>query len=317
MSRGIGENEARVLFRARGLELMDPYEGRQMEVRCRCLVCGTIRRVKLANLGRPDSVACRWCHGWAKWGPWSVRARSVAAQWRRINTSREESLAALERVSVIAVTSPGDEFTPIGFLCPNCGETGVTVPERIGSGERGWFGCPRCLQARTAAALAEAPAIYQANGLKLTGECRGEYVPQRAECVTCGTPRRVALSALKGGTAPLCWVCTHGIRVDEPHRLYLVHFPVLRAMKVGLTHARHDRRLADHELAGGRVIATAEVPDRATARRVERRILALYTEWALTDLTVADLPQGGWTETWSDDAPMLDLQEIVAVIKVE
>lgn len=314
MGRQITQDEAAARFRERRLEPLEKYRSRDSELRCRCQRCGTTRWVKLSNLSRPDSVACRWCQGWEKWEPWSVEVRARTKQWREINTSPEDSLAAVERLGLIAVTPPGDEFAPIGFLCPRCRETGVTVPERIGTGERGWFGCPRCLQARTAEALAEAPNVFEANGLRLRGRCRGEYVPQAAECLECGTPRRVSLAALKEGTAPLCWVCTYGIRPDEPPRVYLAHFPALRAMKIGLTHARHDRRLADHELAGGKIVAVAEVADRTTAHRLERLILDRYRDWALTGLTVAELPQGGWTETWSDAAPTMDLEVEVAML---
>ncbi len=149
--------------------------------------------------------------------------------------------------------------------------------------------------------------MFAANGLRLLGPCRGEYAPQAAECLTCGTERRVSYAALRDGTAPLCWTCTHGIRPDEPHRVYLVHFPELAVMKVGLTHDRHDRRLLDHALGGGRTVETVAVPDRETARRVERYVRALYARWVTGDVGPEEFPQGGWTETWADDAPPLDL----------
>lgn len=306
MGRRITPEEADERLAAAGLEPLEPYTSTTAERRCRCQRCGTTRWVKLSVL-TTAGIACRWCHGWERWEPWSQRARDLAASWRTIDRSSEASLAKVERLGLVPLTPPGDEFTPIGFLCPRCGETGVTVPERIGSSERGYFGCPRCLAARTREALDEAPEVFRKHGLQLVGRCRGEYVPQEAECLTCGTRRKVAPAELRDGTAPLCWTCTHGIRPDEQHRIYLVHFPALRAMKVGLTHARHDRRLLDHELAGGNVLATADVPDRAAARQVERHLVKRYAPWAAADLSAVELPQGGWTETWRDDAPPLDL----------
>lgn len=306
MGRRITPEEAEDRFVAAGLEPLEPYTSRTAERRCRCQRCGTTRWVKLAVL-TGGGIACRWCHGWEKWEPWSHWARDLAASWRTINASSEASLSKVERLGLVPLTPPGDEFTPIGFLCPHCGETGVTVPERIASGERGYFGCPRCRAVRTREVLEDAPEVFRKHGLQLEARCRGEYVPQEAQCLTCGIRRKVALAELRDGTAPLCWTCTHGIRPDEPHRIYLVHFPLLRAMKVGLTHARHDRRLLDHEVAGGDVLATVDVPDRATARQVERRLLQLCAPWATVDLSAVELPQGGWTETWRDDAPPLDL----------
>ena len=306
MGRRITAGAADERFAVAGLEPLEPYVSRTSERRCRCRRCGTTRWVKLSVLDR-GGIACRWCHGWEKWVPWSQTARERAATWRSIDTSPEASLAKVEQLGLLAVTPPGDEYTPVGFLCPRCGETGVTVPERIGRGERGYFGCPRCAAQHTRQALDEAPRVFDEHGLRLTGRCRGEYVPQDAECLACGTLRKVALAELRDGTASLCWTCTHGIRPDEPHRIYLVHFPALRAMKVGLTHARHDRRLFDHELAGGHIIDTADVPNRAAARFVERTLMTRYAAWATIDLSAAQLPQGGWTETWRDDAPLLEL----------
>jgi hypothetical protein len=49
------------------------------------------------------------------------------------------------------------------------------------------------------------------------------------------------------------------------------------------------------------------VPERATARRVERQLIDRFAPWATTHLTSAELPQGGWTETWYDTAPPLNL----------
>lgn len=306
MGRRITPDEADDRLAAAGLEPLEPYESRTAERRCRCRTCGTVRWVKLSVLSR-GGIACRWCHGWAKLEPWSHWARNLAASWRIIDTSADASRAEVEKLGLVPLTAAGDEFTPVGFLCPRCGETGVTVPERIRGTDRDYYGCPRCAATRTRDVLSEASEVFRAHGLELLERARGEYAPQAATCLTCGTRRNVALAQLRDGTAPLCWTCTHGIRPDEPHRIYLIHFPPLRAMKVGLTHARHDRRLLDHELAGGHVVATADVPDRSTARRVERHLIEQYAPWATDDVSAVELPQGGWTETWRDDAPALDL----------
>ena len=153
-------------------------------------------------------------------------------------------------------------------------ELGVTMPERIHEERPGWFGCERCAQNHKAAVRKDAPAVFEANGLQLVGPCRGEYVPQACTCAGCGSLRSVAYAELVAGTARLCWTCTHGIRADEPHRVYLVRFQALGVLKVGLTHNRHDRRLFQHELEGGTVVESIVVPDRATARSLERWIIA-------------------------------------------
>lgn len=64
------------------------------------------------------------------WGSWSQEARAMAATWRAIR-GEDFSIAQLRILGVVALTPIGDEFTPVGALCPTCGEMFVTVPERI------------------------------------------------------------------------------------------------------------------------------------------------------------------------------------------
>jgi hypothetical protein len=65
----------------------------------------------------------------------------------------------------------------------------------------------------------------------------------------------------------------------------------LQAVKVGITHTRHDRRLYDHEFVGVVVVHAADVPGRATARLVERVVIDRYRPWATIGLTVGGLPK--------------------------
>lgn len=58
-------------------------------------------------------------------------------------------------------------------------------------------------------------------------------------------------------------------------------------------------------------MATGIVPDRAAAMRVERLIKARYEPWHREGMINVEFPQGGWTETWSEDAPPLDLREAI------
>jgi hypothetical protein len=125
--------------------------------------------------------------------------------------------------------------------------------------------------------------------------------------MTCGVERAISYNDLRLGSAPLCWTCTYGIRPDEPHRVYLFHFPALGVMKVGITHNRHDRRLFDHGMQGGILIDSVLVSDREHARRLESLLRARYSQWVTAEVGSADFPQGGWTETWRDDAPLPDL----------
>jgi len=78
-------------------------------------------------------------------------------------------------------------------------------------------------------------------------------------------------------------------------------------MKVGLTHDRHDRRLFQHMAEGGQLVDSVLVPDRESARRLEQLLKARYQPWLTDGIGPQDSPQGGWTEAWSDGAPVPDL----------
>jgi hypothetical protein len=294
-------------FRAAGLKPVAPYAGASEERLCHCETCGTLRRVKLRNL-RSGGIACRWCHGWETWVSWSRQARVSAATWRSLG-DENESMRRLHQENVAPLTPVGDLFEPVGVVCLACGETFVTVPERIRAERPGWYGCQRCSTDRKRRVRSDAGKLFTENGLHLLHPCSGEYAPQPVECMTCGAERRVSYNDLRTGSAPLCWTCTFGIRPDEPHRVYLIHFPTFGVMKVGITHNRHDRRLSDHEVEGGKVVDTVAVSDRESARRLERLLIARYRPWATDSVGPEEFPQGGWTETWRDDAPFLDLAE--------
>ncbi len=304
---------AEEVFRDAGLEPIGPPAKASEERPARCLTCATTRWVRLSNL-RAGGIACRWCHGWAKWPEWAVSARELAATWREVR-GPEFVATTLRAAHLHALTELGDEFTPVGVECLRCGETTVVMPERIVL-DREWNTCERCLQQRRAKVRGDAPDVFAAHGLHLLGACSGEFVPQPAACLTCGSLRAVSYRELVEGSAPLCWTCTHGIRADEPHRVYLVRFPTLGVFKVGLTHCRHPRRLEQHELGGGEVVQTIDVRDRAAARALERRVLEAYAPWRAASVGPADFPQGGWTETWldADAAPACDLASFVDAI---
>ena len=301
-------------FRAAGLEPLGEYLGATKERVCRCTHCGTTRYVKLTNI-RKGGVACRWCHGWEKWLPWGEWARESARTWKSLGTP-EESLEWIQAAGLAPITPVGDLYQAVGAVCLTCGETLVTVPERImgSKGRPGWFSCDRCAADRKAAIREDAPALFASHGLELIGPCRGEYVAQHARCMKCGVERRVSYNALRSGTEAKCWTCITGIRPEEPHRVYLFHFPELRVNKIGITHNRDDRRILDHTFHGGVLVDSVVVSDREAALNLERVIRSIFREWPSPDVGPADFPQGGWTETWVDDAPPLDLAGLARAV---
>ncbi len=306
MTKASREQAALRTFAEAGLTVVGPLVKSTEEQECCCQKCGTKRLVRLSNL-RKGGVACRWCHGWAKWTAWGEGERQRAMTHRPIRGADWVG-EALRDMRLIPLTPLGDEFAPVGVVCMECGEMTAVMPERFVP-ERGWNGCERCSQHRKTLVRESAGEVFRKAGLRLVGDCHGEFAPQLVECLTCGALRRVSYAAANAGTAPACWVCTTGINANEPHRVYLVKFPDLGVLKVGLTHNRGDRRLTDHELGGGHILETVVVANRAAARTLERAILQEYEPWHATAVGPSDFPQGGYTETWLDvsEAPPCSL----------
>jgi hypothetical protein len=314
LRRKITAAEADEHFRAAGLIPLTEYARQADEREAICTRCGTWRRVTLRALRSPDGIACRWCDGWAKWVPWGNEYREQVRGWRPIR-GKEFSARQIAVTGLMPLTPLGDEFTPVGCLCLKCGETLVTVPERIDERRPDWFSCARCQIAANRAASQESEKVFADAGLKLLGKVLGRHTPMPVECLTCGILRHVTYNDALNGTGPACWTCTHGIRPDEPHRLYLFRFPALGVLKVGITHARHDNRLMEHRVNGGELVQVVTVPDRDTALAAEAWILASRRQLLRTAVGPLDFPQGGWTEAWSEvDAPALDLEEVCRML---
>ena len=96
---------------------------------------------------------------------------------------------------------------------------------------------------------------------------------------------------------------------QAPHRVYLFHFPALRAFKVGVTHLRNDNRLRAHVRNGGELVETVTVDTFAQALALERAVLAGTSHRRLV-YGAAEFPAGGGTECWSDDLPVT-LQDFI------
>ena len=126
----------------------------------------------------------------------------------------------------------------------------------------------------------------------------------------CGAERRISITELANGCTP-CLICAGPLNPDALHYVYLMHFPTLRAYKIGITNseARLDR-IAVHEANGGIAIQVRETPNRQAATTVEDYVLGLVASFP-SGCTSRDFPQGGYTETWGEDAGPINLDDII------
>ncbi|MGW6357932.1 hypothetical protein ACWFR5_22870 [Streptomyces sp. NPDC055092] len=137
-----------------------------------------------------------------------------------------------------------------------------------------------------------------------------------ARCLDCGAERSISISELKSRVASRL-SCAEATDPDAVHLVYVMHFPVLRACKVGITstEVRHDR-IASHQAQGGILLQQQVVPNREAAMAVEDFVLRAVREFP-SGCASSDFPQGDYTETWSDDGPAVDLARVISDLEGE
>ena len=308
-----------------GMKPLDPFVDSQSPRRCACLVCGQIDKVAYAEIRNQLGHYCSWCtcrkmyeHGLAaeplKWDITVEQAARLILGGDFI--ARAENGEVLDANGLAARME--HVWSPVEVECIACG----TATRRSASMTLGNSGDPdrsRCFQCFALSMTVWQAQFFEAYGLVRdhSGYARiGEKVAAHCMEPNCGAERKISITDLMDGIAP-CLVCAEGADPDAPYTVYLMHFPRLRACKIGITssEARHDR-VACHVTHGGVLLGQYEVPNREAARTVEDFVLSVMRD-SPSGCIAWDFPQGGHTETWSDDAPNIDLDDIVTRLASE
>lgn len=297
--------------------------------------CGRQRHSNLATVRKAEPVCpyCKWT-AWAASGRADVLPKYAAAI---VSAARAGDLAAASQyaqayahhyvwqpertrevfssVDAALLDEPvdGDGLDPLGWSCMRCGYIDATPPERmLGQASASWVVCHACNQQRLHQDPAPLVRYFSTRGLALVSTSAADRsVAYDAVCQRCGSARRVSVSTLTSG-APPCLRCD-GQHLDPaaPHRVYLFHFPALRAYKVGITHCADDSRLRAHAARGGDLVEVVTVADRSAAVVLERVVLDRFRLWP-AEVHVGHFPQGGWTECWSTAAGRPALADVLA-----
>jgi len=84
--------------------------------------------------------------------------------------------------------------------------------------------------------------------------------------------------------------------------LYLIYSPALKAFKIGIANLSN-RRYSQHRVKGWTLIKYWYFQDRSLAKSVESQVLKiLSSRFPKAHLTKEDMPQSGYTETFSSQA---------------
>ncbi|WP_433177245.1 hypothetical protein [Actinoallomurus sp. CA-150999] len=278
-----------------------------------CSTCGEPGDITSAKLKRAFGEVCECCiarefylsnlaEDPSKWGFTRQGAVSIIsdAGFDLIDDAGEVLFGAR------AVDAVREVWIEVPVICRACSTKMKISAVEVMALEEGAAHCLTCVSPDM---MDQINDVYSSHGLVRdhVGYARLSD-PVAAHCMTCGSDRRVSFLGLLRGE-PACLSCTSGIDPNAPHRVYLMHFPRFGVFKIGITNLedRNYDRIHDHESHGGTVVEIVDVPNREAAFTVERAILATVTHYH-SDVSRRQFPQGGWTETWRDHAPAVDLK---------
>lgn len=296
----------------------EPHVCTEHERRCLCTTCDQPDAIPYSEIRNKQVRYCNSCASRKMYEQGLVRE---PAKW---DITKEEAARIVLGEEFLARDAAGAVVDESGLAqrmghvwslveveCAVCG-TAKRWSASMSLGSRAVPGRSRCSNCSALPLTAWQVKFFAAYGLVRdhVGYARlSERV--EAHCTDCGAARRTSVSELASGVSP-CLTCDAATTdPDASHLVYVVHFPRLGAYKVGITGTgvRHDR-LASHAAQGGVPVGRRVVPNREAARTVEEFVLRVVRDHP-SGCTAEDFPQGGFTETWAEDGPEVDLGGIV------
>ncbi len=279
----------------------EPYPGATgIPWRCRCMECGRIRHPTLSRARSIKGCDCshRDVFGLPAVSPEDAFNRAIDRGW--IPQEQYQNCMARWKCA-----------------CATCGAIGYPTLNNMGKGTRKRDGCAACVVKEVskeglASAAPEARRLMLRAGAEPIDPFPGVSNPWNCRCLRCDrviTPR-LANVARQGP----CWYCApRGINPEQPSVVYLIHHREMAALKIGVSNVKNwPRRRRDHRKEGWQVINVRHVGTGVAAEAIEQAALCEVRErgypiW----LPKRAMPQGGHTETFSDDISMWEVWQLV------
>ncbi|MEI5101741.1 hypothetical protein RB200_28600 [Streptomyces sp. PmtG] len=216
---------------------------------------------------------------------------------------------------------PQDQYqqsmTPWRCACAKCGTIRFITLNSLRGGGRKRDGCADCVvkevsRERLEAAAPKARRLMLRAGAEPVRPYPGVSEPWLCRCLRCDRTIKPRLANVTR-QGP-CWYCApRGIAPEKPSVVYLIHHREMAALKIGVSNVRNwPRRRRDHQHEGWRVINIRYVSTGAAAETIEQASLSEVRErghpiW----LPKESMPQGGHTETFSDDISLWEVWRLV------
>jgi len=267
-----------------GITLLSTAGGRHAQVIGRCVSCGKVSNFDMGALS--SGHGCRDC------------GNKRGAELQRVQPSEWVARAAKHMLVWLEETGSNREQKLI--QCQRCNYQWKVAPASL-------LGCPKC----SLVVVSEEDWNRRASAVsaRWLEKPKNARMKTLAECLSCGkgwrpTPDSIA----RGSGCPNC--AETGFKPGESAYLYLIQDSVRGCRKIGISNLDDQKtRLRAHRANGfTEVVFVFEHERGELIARLETSVMA----WIRVDLGLpqflgrADMPQRGWTETFSMDGPTND-----------
>lgn len=313
------------------------YENNKTPIACRCLVCNHMVNPTLGSLNRGSG--CGYCAGKrvdpdsaenlmklnglkplvrypGSSAPWKCLCltceKEVSPTYGSVQSGHsgcaycagkvvdlEEAAALMKQRNLLPLEPYPGSAVPWKSQCLVCGQQ--TSP-RLSNLKIGHGGCLNC-----AGKLVDpdnAVELMIASNLQPLEPYPGRHTPWRSQCMKCHREVSPTYGTVARGSS--CRFCADiGIDYTSPGYVYLITHQGMMSHKIGIanTHPRkkYYDRLKQHLAKGRLFVSRHEFSSADTAFKVEQQFL----NWVRSDiglgvyLSSAEMPQGGYTETFS------------------
>jgi hypothetical protein len=260
-----------------GLTPKVPYPGVNIPWECVCNYCHRSTSPTLYWARRATRSACKWCAG--------------------VELIPEDAVEIMRQAGWEPLTVYPGVIQPWPSQHQICGQVRYPALDSIKNADR--VSCSFCagnqtFTHETASELLRLAPPYGAVPLEPYRNARTAW---RGRCLRCRCEVSPRLDNVTNGSQGVCQGCARsGFDGTAPAIIYLVLHQGHGAAKVGICN-EYTSRLQDHRRHGWTIHEVLHLPG-FQARMTERAVLDLWRELGRKPaLTIADMPQGGWTET--------------------
>ena len=295
----ISPESAVATMRAAFLEPLEPFVNTEHKWKSRCLRCGNNVNPRHHSVKRGQG-GCRAC------------ANKIRGDARRLTS--EQAVQMMLNASLKPLEEYQSSSTPWKCECLKCGNLVFPRYSGIQSGQGGCLICAgKYIDPKFAL------EIMESAGLKPLVDYPGIKMPWKSQCTKCQKIVSPWFTSVRNGGG--CIYCAEfGFQQNDPAYLYLITNPELGSHKVGIGNSgkklKRDR-IRSHTNRGWQTYKKWDFSVGSAALAIEQEWLSILRN----DLGVApflskeQMPQGGWTETFSDELiSLLDAENLILSI---